>query len=123
MYIEKQFENGSVYKASVLLLCCAFQIQYHLPSLNIQQDKPAVLHRFTMLPSLLVAPLLAVVALAAPSPDLEDRAVKSCTLKTTTALKYRKCASTSCTAVGQYAKGAKVKVSCVKAGQSVKGDT
>lgn len=78
---------------------------------------------FTMLPSLLVAPLLAVVALAAPSPDLEDRAVKPCTLKTTTAVKYRKCASTSCTAVGQYAKGAKVKVSCVKSGQSVKGET
>lgn len=76
-----------------------------------------------MLPSLLVAPLLAVVALAAPSPDLEDRAVKPCTLKTTTAVKYRKCASTSCTAVGQYAKGAKVKVSCVKSGQSVKGET
>ncbi|KAH6838540.1 hypothetical protein B0I37DRAFT_419474 [Chaetomium sp. MPI-CAGE-AT-0009] len=76
-----------------------------------------------MLPSLLVAPLLAVVALAAPSPDLEDRAVKPCTLKTTTAVKYRKCASTSCTAAGQYAKGAKVKVSCVKAGQSVKGET
>ncbi|KAK4032397.1 hypothetical protein C8A01DRAFT_41159 [Parachaetomium inaequale] len=76
-----------------------------------------------MLPSLLVAPLLAVVALAVPSPDLEDRAVQPCTLKTTTAVKYRKCASTSCTAVGQYAKGANVKVSCVKAGQSVNGET
>ncbi|KAK3298944.1 uncharacterized protein B0H64DRAFT_472146 [Chaetomium fimeti] len=76
-----------------------------------------------MLPSLLVAPLLAVVALAAPSADLEDRAVKPCTLKTTTAVRYRKCASTSCSAVGQYAKGAKVKVSCVKSGQSVKGET
>ena len=81
-----------------------------------------MLPRFTMLPSLFVAPFLAVVALAAPSADLEDRAVKSCTLKTTTALKYRKCPKTSCTAVGQYAKGAKVKVSCVTRGSKVKGE-
>ncbi|UNI18761.1 hypothetical protein JDV02_005014 [Purpureocillium takamizusanense] len=80
-----------------------------------------------MLPSLLVASLLPVVSLAVAVPttnnELDGRGpVKPCTLRTTTELKYRTCPKTSCKVVGQYAKGAKVKVKCVTRGSSVNGE-
>lgn len=81
-----------------------------------------------MLTSLLSICLLAPLSvLASPVPDtspasplatLERRA---CTAKTTATVKYRTCGKTSCTAVGQYAKGTKVTIKCFVTGEVVHG--
>ncbi|KAF8453722.1 hypothetical protein BDZ91DRAFT_748807, partial [Kalaharituber pfeilii] len=80
----------------------------------------------------LSAPLLLVSLLAlpqgsfaspAPAPEkLTKRAPTTCTV-TGDGVRYRTCASTSCPAMGQYAQGTRVTLSCFVEGENIDGNT